>query len=907
MALRGVVEVVVHFESFRNVDLFHQGMYHLKTRIYQDAGDQIISAIPYAHSGEQHQRSMSSASSSSSGQSVKLKDQRADQHNVLDPHITDDQYTFSTRTFIIRYCEEEVELGDIGQFRIEVDVARILQERPGSPGLTQTLLSAPLYLEVDLMYADFNQNSKPGGNAADMPPNSQAATPGGSGEGGGRDGCDRGKDADKTEFKSVSYQVYRLNNVTTGVHEYIPVVFDEYHFATAVLLVHSVLLDFRFRIRPSLVSAPYQTRHKLAARRPPTPSPLPPTSSSLASGAGGGMMVGGAQGGGAGGGPIAFSEFLYANRMSVEDGDSLAQVADRSHRDYLGLLLQAYYNLRSKFTTYVNRCLTQAQRNEFGDSLAIPSLELPCSSPTSAPLRPKKPASHPATTRNNTTSASSADDTSADDIGDDSPPSAPPNLSPPSAFGMNMPDWERDLQCVPSLSERLDEVTSQSAATLMAQDFHVLATQLFELWHKFLNLVPFVTKELQMLLRVQWERQVLERWSEAIFRDLIPLDDLAVSPSYETNLATWEIHQKEADRVRSSLLQPSAVFGEEERSLVEDIAGSTAETQPTIFEQRYVTLKDAGARGLVGDWQSKEALTMLSNRQAPITSNRANSKKVPPIPRVIPSQPKPYKGTHLVVLVHGFQGNSWDMRLMRNHLALLFPECVYLCSSCNEDKTEGDIDEMGQRLAEEVRHAIADWCPGSALGRLSFIAHSLGGLIVRAAVQHLREYWGHFGLYLTLSTPHLGYMNNANKLVDAGMWFLKKWKKSQCLQQLTMTDAKEPRDTFIYKLSNYSGLDQFQHIVLMSSWQDQYAPYDSARIEISKNPGTDVKLTTSYAEMARNFFKTVDVTRVTRFDVNFHIPEKSLDAYIGRAAHIQFLECQPLMRMFIHTYAHLFR
>ena len=81
-------------------------------------------------------------------------------------------------------------------------------------------------------------------------------------------------------------------------------------------------------------------------------------------------------------------------------------------QDYLGLLLQAYYNLRSKFTTYVNRCLTQAQvgttrrsgvclllrrpppwvvssscvqRNEFGDSLAIPSLELPCKRETWIP------------------------------------------------------------------------------------------------------------------------------------------------------------------------------------------------------------------------------------------------------------------------------------------------------------------------------------------------------------------------------------------------------------------------------------------------------------------------------------------------------------------------------------------
>ena len=47
--------------------------------------------------------------------------------------------------------------------------------------------------------------------------------------------------------------------------------------------------------------------------------------------------------------------------------------------------------------------------------------------------------------------------------------------------------------------------------------------------------------------------------------------------------------------------------------------------------------------------------------------------------------------------------------------------------------------------------------------------------------------------------------------------------------------------------------------------------------------------------------------RLTRFDVNFVIPEKNLDAFIGRAAHIQFLECQPIMKMLIHNYSHLFR
>jgi len=58
-----------------------------------------------------------------------------------------------------------------------------------------------------------------------------------------------------------------------------------------------------------------------------------------------------------------------------------------------------------------------------------------------------------------------------------------------------------------------------------------------------------------------------------------------------------------------------------------------------------------------------------------------------------------YKGVHLFVMVHGFQGNSCDMRLLKNNIALLFPEAMFLCSTMNEEHTEGDIGEMGVRLA----------------------------------------------------------------------------------------------------------------------------------------------------------------------------------------------------------------
>mmetsp|Transcript_1865 Transcript_1865/g.1297 ORF Transcript_1865/g.1297 Transcript_1865/m.1297 type:complete len:122 (+) Transcript_1865:149-514(+) len=121
------------------------------------------------------------------------------------------------------------------------------------------------------------------------------------------------------------------------------------------------------------------------------------------------------------------------------------------------------------------------------------------------------------------------------------------------------------------------------------------------------------------------------------------------------------------------------------------------------------------------------------------------------------------------------------MRLLRNNLSLLHPEALFLCSCSNEDSTEGDISEMGVRLAQEIANFISEWCPGSSLGRISFIGHSLGGLIVRAALPYLEEYSDRMHAYVTLSTPHLGYMYNASRIIDAGIWFLKKWRKSTCL------------------------------------------------------------------------------------------------------------------------------
>ena len=53
---------------------------------------------------------------------------------------------------------------------------------------------------------------------------------------------------------------------------------------------------------------------------------------------------------------------------------------------------------------------------------------------------------------------------------------------------------------------------------------------------------------------------------------------------------------------------------------------------------------------------------------------------------------------------------------------------------------------------------------------MSFIGYSLGGLIIRACLPHLEQYADKMYTYFSLSSPHLGYLSNASKIVEAGLY-----------------------------------------------------------------------------------------------------------------------------------------
>uniref|UniRef100_A0A674GV29 Family with sequence similarity 135 member A n=1 Tax=Taeniopygia guttata TaxID=59729 RepID=A0A674GV29_TAEGU len=194
------------------------------------------------------------------------------------------------------------------------------------------------------------------------------------------------------------------------------------------------------------------------------------------------------------------------------------------------------------------------------------------------------------------------------------------------------------------------------------------------------------------------------------------------------------------------------------------------------------------------------------------------------------------EGVHLIVCVHGLDGNSADLRLVKTYIELGLPggRIEFLMSERNQNDTFADFDSMTDRLLDEIIQYIQIY--NLPLSKISFIGHSLGNLIIRSVLtrHRFKYYLNKLHTFLSLSGPHLGTLYNSSALVNTGLWFMQKWKKSGSLLQLTCRDHSDPRQTFLYKLSKKAGLHYFKNIVLVGSLQDRYVPYHSARIEMCK-------------------------------------------------------------------------
>ena len=151
------------------------------------------------------------------------------------------------------------------------------------------------------------------------------------------------------------------------------------------------------------------------------------------------------------------------------------------------------------------------------------------------------------------------------------------------------------------------------------------------------------------------------------------------------------------------------------------------------------------------------------------------------------SEPEP-KSSHLIVCVHGLDGNSADLRLVKTYLEMGLPSAglQFLMSEINQMDTFQSFEDMTRKLVNEIMYHVKTSYLN--IGKISFIGHSLGCILIRSAIQkpELASFSSKFHTFLSLSGPHIGTMYNNSGLVNAGMWMMQKWKKSGSLQQLAL-------------------------------------------------------------------------------------------------------------------------
>ena len=128
MALKALLEILVHLDKFRNIDLFFQGVYYLKLRLL---------------CGRQPMHPYWNFTTSRQDQKDKYMPPGTDPHNVFRP-VTPDDESYVSKGVMIRYSEEEAEINEVCMFRCELDI---------EPGFQQT----EILMEVSMFFSDVQE------------------------------------------------------------------------------------------------------------------------------------------------------------------------------------------------------------------------------------------------------------------------------------------------------------------------------------------------------------------------------------------------------------------------------------------------------------------------------------------------------------------------------------------------------------------------------------------------------------------------------------------------------------------------------------------------------------------------------------------------------------------------------
>ncbi|CAL5352372.1 unnamed protein product [Camellia sinensis] len=403
--------------------------------------------------------------------------------------------------------------------------------------------------------------------------------------------------------------------------------------------------------------------------------------------------------------------------------------------------------------------------------------------------------------------------------------------------------------------------------------FHSLGSQILYLWNTFLKFHRENKIKILEYLRDVWAVDRRAEWSIWMVYSKVDMPHQyitsGVDGSYHGIRGKVSVLRKLTDDVIDQPAQTAAMRAELHRRSIEQMRINNRSIQdlhifgdpsgiPIIIVERVV---NAPLRSTSGN----SYFTHLNQKDTSSLSTDIGFKGKNKLSAASPQQNG--RVLRIVVFVHGFQGHHLDLRLVRNQWLLIDPKVECLMSEVNEDKTSGDFREMGVRLAQEVAYFIKKKMDKASRSgnlrniKLSFVGHSIGNVIIRTALTE------------SIMEPYLRYLT---------------------LQKT---------------------LENFKNIVLLSSPQDGYIPYHSARIELCQAAsGDNSRKGKVFLEMLNDCLDQIRTPSCEhrlfmRCDVNFDTSSRgrNLNTFIGRAAHIEFLESDVFARFIMWSFPELFQ
>ena len=235
------------------------------------------------------------------------------------------------------------------------------------------------------------------------------------------------------------------------------------------------------------------------------------------------------------------------------------------------------------------------------------------------------------------------------------------------------------------------------------------------------------------------------------------------------------------------------------------------------------------------------------------------------------------KGHILFVFAHGLNGNEYDMSKIKTFINSFLVSEFLVWKNIKSSNGES-VAELGKAAAKEILEYLGEHI---GITQINFIGFSLGGMILRAALKHIKRFRKNFNMLMTLCTPHLGLLETNNCLIDTGIFYLKSIKKLQNIKELCGEEERQESGNFLEELAKDESLSYIKCMILVGSGEDYQVPLHSSLLSYDGNSQYLSKLQESILKKPKE---------VHRMKVEIRLPSQwKIDRYLGRN-HIYFIE-----------------